>query len=110
MVKNGVQRVDHALARESPRAGEHLEEHGAQRKEIGRRSGGFAAHLLGSHVARGAEQPAVGRRFDGGGSVGQRAAIGRGETRQAEVEHLGGTRRVEDDVLGLEIAMHEPRA
>jgi len=82
-----VQNRHDGRADERRPAGEHLEEHRADREEIGSCIGGFARRLLGRHVARRTQHGAGTRQFERGGVVLQR------RPRQAEVEHLDAMRR-----------------
>ncbi len=68
---------------ERPPARRHLEDHDAQRVDVGTRVDRFAADLLRSHVRQGADEVAAavrGRLIDVAGRAGQ--------LRDAEVEHL----------------------
>ena len=81
--------------------GQHLEENGADGKEIAARVGRLAHDLFGRHVAWRTQQDA------GAGEAGLRAQRGFDlRPRQPEVEQLDAVRR-EKHVRGLEIAVND---
>ena len=99
-MQHGVQRFDGGGAVERRPTAEHLEEHGAHRKEVGARVHFETARLLGRHVSRRSEQHA-----------GQRERRGIEEpgvdrTSEAEIEQLDAVRR-EKDVRRLQIAVDD---
>ena len=91
---------------------EALEQHAAERPDVGAPVDRRAARLLGAHVGRGAEDHArAGSRrrvmvgeFD---EVGVEPASDRIALGEAEVEHLHRARGREHDVAGLEIAVDD---
>ena len=98
-------------------SGEHLVEHGPERKDIGARVDRLALELLGGHVLDGAHDGSH------GGEVGRRSHTGcsRGEGRrhagfrQTEVEqlccrHSAATVPYEEYVARFQIAMHDAGA
>ena len=87
---------DLVLAVERHVAGEHLEEHDAQRVEVGLRPDRVAERLLGRDVVRRAEHPAVGRQP----LLVERAG-------DPEVGDLGRALHVDEDVLRLDVAVHD---
>ena len=92
-------------AQEGALAAGELVEHDAQREQVRPRVGAFAPHLLGRHVAHGAENRAgVGRSH--------RLLVVRSGSwcrllGQAEVENLHAAVAEQHDVLGLEIAVND---
>ena len=93
---DGIHRRD---ALEGRTAGEHLVEHRAQGVDIGGRSGqfGITAGLLGRHVAwRSHDLAGVGLAFVSLEPLGQ-----------AEIGDLGNAVAAEEDVGGLEVAVHD---
>ena len=89
--------VDGGVAGERLAAGEHLEEHQPGRVDVAAGVGDAALDLLGREVGDGAQQHALGAR-DG------LAGHGPG---QAEVGDLDGAVVVDDDVLGLDVAVDQ---
>ena len=87
---------DLVLAVERDVAGEHLVEHDAERVDVGLAVDVVAERLLGRDVVGRAEHAAVG----GQAVVAQRAG-------DPEVRDLGRALRVEQDVLGLDVAVHD---
>ena len=87
---------DLVLAVERDVAGQHLVEHDAERVDVGLAVDVVAERLLGGHVVRGAEHAAVG----GQAVVAQRAG-------DPEVGDLGQALGVQQDVLGLDVAVHD---
>ena len=84
------------VARELPAGGDALEEHQAQRVDVGGRSDLLTAHLLRRQVRRGADDHA------GGGDV-----RGVGEHGDAEVRQVRAPVGVEQHVAGLDVAVHD---
>ena len=78
-------------------AGEHSEEDDAERIDVAGGAGGQAGRLLRRDVRRGAEHRA---------GFGERARVA--HPGNAEVGDLGAFLRVEQDVRGLQVAVHEP--
>jgi hypothetical protein len=105
VLKHGGQRVRRGAAPERAPSREHLEEHGAQREEVGASIRGLAPHLLRRHVPHRAQQHA------GRGVCGQRLHPGRrfrcDRPRQAEVQQLDVAVARHEDVVGLEVAMND---
>ena len=111
------QRGDFRLAAERVLPSNHLVEHRAEREDIATRIERFAFDLFRRQVRNGAEDDAFftdhlfhsqgARRFfcahsvDGGG---------RGQFRQAEVQHLRAAVRIHHDVGGLQIPVHDAGA
>ena len=85
-------------------AGQHLIEHGAECEQVGAPVYGFAAHLLGCHVADRAHHHAWFGRQGRVRIAGVRRDRLLGE---AEVEDLHVAVAREKDVLGFEVSMHE---
>ena len=83
------------------KAGEQLEQHDAQRVLVGAGADGLAGHLLGCRVGRRQARAGPGGQL----TVGPRG-VGVEQGGDAEVEQLGGTVRADDDVGGLEVAVH----
>ena len=84
-----------ALERNAP--AEHPKQHAAERVDVGRRADGLAADLLGRRVV-GAADPLVGA----GRAVGRRR-----QPRQAEVRQECVIAGADEDVRGLDVAVHE---
>jgi hypothetical protein len=84
---------------------EHLGQRAPEREHVGGRAHLLAAHLLRRHVPDRAEHAAGlgGRERRGRDRSGESAA----GSRQAEVEDLGSPVAAEEDVLGLEVAVHD---
>ena len=90
------------VALERTPAGEHLEQHRAQREDVGAVIDPGAAHLLGRHVADRAENHA---RL---GPTGHRRRVGAGALGgQPEVEDLDAAVARDEEVVRLQIAMHD---
>ncbi len=87
---------DLVLALERDLAGEHLEQHDAQRVEVGLAGDLVAERLLGGDVVGRAQHAAVGRQA----LLVERAG-------DAEVRHLRAALRVDQDVLGLDVAVDD---
>ena len=101
--------LGHGLGLERPALREQLEEHDAERPDVGARVDvPRRAHLLGRHVERRAEHRA--RSREPGHFAARSPRIG---LRHAEVEHLDLRRAAdgarEKQVLRLEIAVHDAR-
>ena len=90
--------------------GEHLEQHAAERVDVGAGIDiGEPARLLGRHVARGPDRdPRRGHQVVGLEVVGQHLVVLAAHLRHAPVEHVGLAEVAEHDVLGLEVAVHDP--
>ena len=89
--------VDGGVAGERLGAGEHLEEHQPGGVDVAARVGDAALDLLGGEVGDGAQQHALGA---GDGLAGHRPG-------QAEVGDLDRAVVVDDDVLGLDVAVDQ---
>ena len=99
------QGIARRAAIEGTLGGEHLVDHAAEREDVARRSGGLAADLLGRHVAdRSQECPRAGHHRRRLGLVAEADDL---RARQAEVEHLDVAGRLEENVGGLDVAMHD---
>ena len=89
--------------------GHHSKQQPAERIEIGARIDRLAAHLLGRHVIRRAHQRAIGGLHQRRGALGRVEDLG-----EAEIEHLdvliAAGSAGDEDVLRLEIAVHDPDA
>ncbi len=84
-----------------PLAGEQLEEHDAQRIDIGRGSHRLRAELLGRGVVRRHRAADVARQLlVGGGVVCE-------QLRHAEVEQPHAAARRDEDVARLQVAVHD---
>ena len=87
---------------ERPPAGRHLVEHDPERVDVRPRVNRFTTHLLGCHVRERSLEPALRPRrrlVDVGGGARQ--------LRQAEVQYFHPALGRDDDVGGLEIAVHD---
>ena len=96
-----VQHLIHQLAGAAPvkrpHAGQQFEQHHGGGVQIGAPVGGFAPELLGGHVTgRAHRHPVLGQAAD------------RVQPGDAEIGHLHLTIRQQDDVAGLDVAMHHP--
>ena len=84
---------------------EHLVEQAAEREHVGAAVDALAGDLLGRHVSERAEHDSLRRPRDG-------RPIGPGDVeplqREAEVENLDVAVAGQEDVLGLEIPVHDP--
>ena len=89
---------ERVVGAEGERAGEDLVQDDAQRVDVAAVVGGFAAGLLGGHVIDGAD--------DGAGLGHGRPRLER--ARDAEVGDEGVPVAVDQDVLRLEVAVHDP--
>jgi hypothetical protein len=98
VLKLGARQLAGALRQ---KAGEQLEQHDAQRVLVGAGADGLAGHLLGRRVGRRQARAGPGRQL----AVGPRG-VGVEQGGDAEVEQLGGAVRADDDVGGLEVAVH----
>ena len=87
---------DLVLAVERHVAGEHLEQHDAERVDVGLRPDRVPQRLLRRDVVRRAEHPAVGREA----VLVERAS-------DPEVGDLGRALEVDEDVLRLHVAVHD---
>ena len=107
--QNRRHRLGDGPARERPPAAQHLVQHAPEAEDVRAVVDGLAAHLLGGHVAHGADhRPGVGLapqrgRFGVARRRGRRAAL----AREAEVEDLEATVARDDQVLGLEVAVDD---
>src|SRR5215472_3214236 len=113
-VQNPVENGGGGIAAEGKRAGCHLVENSAERKEVSARVEVFSLGLFRRHVGGGAY---------GGTGIGEvvdtlccgclyvKRLLGdvgsRREFREAEVEHLGRATFGDEDVGGLDVAMHD---
>ena len=104
-LENGGHGLDRGVAAERPRSREHLVQHGAEREDVRPEVRRLAAHLLGRHVSGRSEHRAGNRGHRRHGV--RQCADGFGQLRQAEVEDLHPPVGGDEDVLGLEIAMHD---
>ena len=100
------------LAARTPAAGQHLEQHAAERPDVRALVDGQPARLFGTHVGGGAEDDALARAAAPsivGDCEGRRAIAScrSSSLRQPEVEHLDDAVRRDLDVGRLEIAMDD---
>ena len=100
-----VHRFDRGVSPERALSRQHLVEDRAEGEDVAAVVGGPAAHLLGRHVADGAEHRAGLGRAEGRGA----GRLGRRQQsfRQAEVEDLQAAVVGDEDVLGLEIPVRD---
>ncbi len=88
-------------------AGQHFIENGSEAKDVGAIIDGLAAHLLGRHIAGGADDHA------GIGTVGDRRGIAIGfsltmdQFGQSEVQNFDAAVFGEEEILRLEIAVND---
>ena len=105
------QRVGDRLTRMKPLASQHLEEHHAERPDIGAMIDRFPTRLFGTHVRRCPQDHAhVGHR--GSGDRRRQRWVARAgchfqRLRQTEVEHLHSAVRPQRDVRGLQVTMDD---
>ena len=107
VARDGDEQVHLGRAAERWPPGRHLVEHDAEREEIGALIELLAARLLGRHVRRRAHARAVLRELH---LRLRLTAHGRGgvlELREAEIDDLRRALGRDEDVLGLEIAVHD---
>src|ERR1051326_4450614 len=95
--------VERRLADERRVAGEHLVEHDADGVDVGARvDDRLAAHLFGREVVeRAGERAGAVQRIGGVAAAGERG--------HAEVEDFHAAVATQHDVLGLDVAMNDPR-
>ena len=111
-VDDRVQHLDRVAAAERGHAGDHLVEHDAEAEDVGAVVGGLARRLLRGAVAH----RAVGHADLGQGIVGPRRRRVPPVSRVVRHEHLGEAEvedprlaaGPDDDVGGLEVAVHDP--
>ena len=125
LADDGPKQARLGLALEGPAAGQHLEEHRAEREDVRPRAGFLAFDLLRRHVLQRAEHgPACRQRSRCGDCHGHRVPgqACRGlSLRQPEVEQLDRcvlvrmsrasrrpSLRTQEDVAGLQVAMNDP--
>ena len=100
IVQDRVKRIHGVLARERAPAGEHLEEDRAKREQVG------AAIDASPRICSGARYPAVPSTMPVSVESPSRAASSQGKLGDPEIEDLRRAVSREEDVLGLQIAMH----
>ena len=109
VAQDRAQQLGRARALEGAVAGEHLVEHGPQGEDVRPVVGHLAAGLLRGQVADRADHRAGVRRAGGGRRAAQVARAG--EQRilpgEAEVEDLDAPVVEEEQVLGLDVAVHD---
>jgi hypothetical protein len=88
--------------------GQHLVEHDPEREEVRPRIRGAALDHLGREIAHRAAQEPMPVHVDGHGLRRPAQVLRRDPPRDAEVEDLGAAVGREHDVLGLEVAVHDP--
>ena len=97
--------VGRRIAAERPLPGEHLVEHGAAGEDVGALVDRAGPGLLWRQIPERAQHHARQRVRGGGlGAVGRSERRGRG---QAEVEDLQATVGRQEDVVGLQVAVHD---
>ena len=102
-------RLGRRLPLEGALPGRHLEQHRAEREDVGALVHDLAAHLLGRHVDDGPRNGARRGVVDLGGRGGVAAERARlGLPREPEVEHLDAPVGRQEQVLGLEVAVDDP--
>ena len=85
---------------------QHLVEHDAQREDVAARVDRVAARLLGRHVGERPHDQALERAVPA--APGERVLVrGRGEAREAEVEHLDAPALAQHHVPRLDVAVHD---
>ena len=107
--QNRTHRFGGRLAVERAPSAEHLVDDGAQAEDIGPVIGRGAAHLLGRHVADGAEHKAGLRIHRGhrGHSTLPARNVRLFELREPEIENLRARICRDEQVLGFEVPMHD---
>jgi hypothetical protein len=102
------QDVGNHLATECLTSRQHLEQHAAECPDVSSMIHGLPPRLLGSHVARGAEDDALRRRRHAQRRrVSDIATLGLQGFRETEVEHLDLAFRRDLDIGRLQIAMND---
>ena len=101
-------RFGRRAARERPAARRHLVEDRSQRELIGAKVDRPAGRLLRGHVCDGAQHDAGPRRFAGRRKLRDVGPRGLRELGEAEVENLDEALPRDHQVLGLQVAVHDP--
>ena len=107
LFENGIHRLNRRVAFECAAAGEHLVEDAAERKDVAAMVDRLAAHLLGRHVAGRADHSSGRCPLLLRPGLGVLLIFFRSQLREAEVENLYAAIFRDEDVFGLEVAMHD---
>ena len=111
VAQDGGEHLRRRAALERVAAGRHLEEHDAERKDVGARVHRLAARLLGGHVAGGAEhRPLLGQVAAGAAAGDLGLVVAADRLGDAEVEHLDAAVAGDHHVVGLEVAVEDALA
>jgi hypothetical protein len=102
---DAVQETQFGCRREGMLAGRQFVQDDPQRKDVGGTAHRLGPRLFGGQVAHRADQ---GPQFGEGRGVAGLQEFGGERTGQAEIDQLGETVRPHHDVLGLDVAMHDP--
>ena len=115
-IENRFENDGGSFATKRKRAGSHFVDHGAKGKKIGAAVEILAANLFGRHIRDGAHGAAgTGKVLGGLGRLGSvelrarsgRAAFGKRDFGQAEIENLGVTALGHKNICGLDVAMDD---
>ena len=109
LVHDRVQHRQRRIAGERQSARQHLVEHDAERKDVGRRADGLAADLFRRHVRRRADDGALRGDARRGLHLG-RGLLRQRDVRKPEVEHLDVPVGPDHHVLGFDVAVHDAGA
>ena len=109
LLQDRVHGLDRRCSLKRPASAEHLVQGRAEREHVRALVGGKAQHLLWRHVADGAEHgPGLGEaRIRLGSFTRARCASRRNLPRETEVEDLDSTVPGEEEILGLQVAVHD---
>ena len=106
-LENCAHGIDGGIAVKGAFAGKHFVKDGPERENVGARVGGLAAGLLGRHVADRAHHHSSFGAHLLRGFIAGRIRLRAGNLGQAEVENLGAAVVGDEQILRLQVAMHD---